>query len=204
MPAIPTPVFILKSVVQTTVSNYANVSYWVPTVPPTSGSDVQDICNQFFAELSVLYDPILNAANYFQGCVGTYKDGATEYVGSSTTAPVAGGLNNTAVGDEVAAVIRKNTGLSGRDNRGRYFLSGLDSSVFSTTNPNEIDSTTYLGLLQSLASYYGTDATIGAATFHARHWNRKTSTLVPISACSVASRLASARARRRHSFDLSL
>lgn len=200
MPAIPNPVLIVKCGIITVAGAFQNILYYQPPSGITTGTQMTAICNAAKATFAPLYAAYLWTGCKFTQVNATYMAGAVELIGSSTTAPVSGTQGNQAVGDGVAVVVRKNTNLADRPNRGRWFLSGLDVSAIDTDNPNEV-SFANIGPFQALGSAMVADQTWDGLLFHARHWNRKTSVLVPIADATIASRMASARARRRHAPD---
>jgi hypothetical protein len=200
MAAVPKPVMILKMQIQTQVGAFQNLLYYEPPSGILSTAQMTAVANAAFTTLSPLYSGVLNNACAVVGAFATYTDGTNEYMGVSTIGAVVGALENTLLPDQNAVVIRKLTDLAGRQNRGRWYIGGLDSSVIGTTNNNEI-ATTALAGFQSLAAAMVSDQTWDGLLFHARLWNRKGSTLEPIAEAQVASRLATQRARRRHSPD---
>jgi hypothetical protein len=200
MPVIPKPVMYATVHCSTLGSTFSNVLIYEPPTGITSTATMNAVANGMFSTFNGLYAACMYSGGSVDGINATYNDGTNEYQGFSIGSPTAGALANGPVGDEVAVVLRKQTNFVGRSQRGRWFLGGLDNSVFSSTNPNEIDNT-YLNACQTLVAALVSDQTWDGLLFHARHWDRKTNSLVVIAAGAVSSRLATQRARRRHSPD---
>lgn len=200
MPVIPKPVMILLNQCSTISSTFENILFYEPPSGITTVSQMQAVANAAFATFAPLYASGLNQGSYFQQCRATYNDGTNEYIGYSTSSAVQGAMDTGQLPDQNAVVLRKETNLVGRANRGRWFLGGLDASIVSTTNPNEIDPGE-IGVFQTLVAAMVSDQTWDALLFHARHWDRKSNSLVVIAEGAVSSRFATARARRRHQPD---
>lgn len=202
-PVIPTPVLIIKAQCVTAGGFFANISYWNCVTPPTSGFDVNAMCASFAAIYAPLYIACMQGNSAYGYTYGTWKDGATEFLGSSGAGAGPGTAGGVGVSDQNAVVIQKKTGLAGRQNRGRYFIGGMSSLAFAAANPDEVSG----GLLpayQALAAAYASDQTFGPSLVHARHWDRKDNVLRVITACLVGSRVASRDDRRRHAPQFSL
>jgi hypothetical protein len=200
---IPKPVMILTVHCGTLGSNFTNILYYEPPSGISTAAAMDAVANAAFATLSPLYAAVMNNTATFLGCTATYNNGTNEYIGYSSSAAVAGTLANGSVGDQNAVVLRKQTNLVGRSNRGRWFIGGMDYSAFGGTNSNELDSG-ITGAYQTLVAAMVSDQTWDAFLFHARHWDRKTSSLVVIEAGAVSTRLATQRSRRRHSLDFAI
>jgi hypothetical protein len=201
MAVIPKPVMTLVTHCSTLGSSFMNILYYEPPSGISTSAAMDAIANAAFATLSPLYAAVMNNQGNFLGVTATYNNGTNEYQGFSSSAAVPGALGNGAVGDQNAVVLRKQTNLVGRSNRGRWFIGGMDNSAFGAVNPNELDSgitPAYQALVAAMVS----DQTWDVYLFHARHWDRKTNSLVVIQAGAVSSRLATQRSRRRHSLDI--
>jgi hypothetical protein len=201
MPTIPKPVLIVSAIIQTVVGNFINVSYWLPVTAPTSGTDVDSMCGDFNGVFGPLYGTCLCSGITYLGCMARYLNGSTELEGANAT-PTAGSAAGVNVSDQNAVVIRKVTGMGGRQNRGRYFIGGLSSLAFSPANPDEVENITALPAYRALAAQYGSDQTLAGIVCHARHWDRKDSVLRVITECRVSSRIASRDDRRRHAINV--
>lgn len=88
-------------------------------------------------------------------------------------------------------VIQRRTASFGRSYQGRIFLSGIAEAVQTNgeiSNASRADA-------KEVATFLGADRTFNVP-FHARHWNRKMNTFVPISACYAVIELKSRRDRQ--------
>lgn len=200
----PTPVLIIRTFVGSGGAGvfWSNVSYWTP-VGTFTLSTIQTAANDAFALFQPLYSNCCNIDSTFQLAEAQYITGAVDINAASTTPPVSNNNAGDPVSDQNSVVLRKISGLPGRQNRGRYFVSSLSSSVFNPANPDEI-ATAQVANFQTLAAAYATDQTYGGIVCHARHWDRKDGVLVPIVGMRVSSRIASRDDRRRHAPNLPL
>lgn len=199
-PVIPNPVLIFVARVLTLNGAFANISYWEPTSSITTSAALNTMCNDFNTAFSALYAAVMNTGTRYIGCEVTYKNGATLLNGSKGVI-VAGTLANTPVSDQNAVVIRKLTGKAGRQNRGRYFIGGMDSSCFDLDLPDEV-AAAMVTPYRNLAAAYGADKTLNGQVVHARHWDRKNNQLVPITECKISSRIASRDDRRNEAVNI--
>jgi hypothetical protein len=199
-PVIPKPVMIVQCRVNTVQSKFENILYYEPPSGITTVSQMQAIANAVFATFAPKYANVMNNSSYFQQVLCTYNSGSVELQGFSTTGPTQGTLGGSPVGDQNSVVLRKVTNMPGRTNAGRWFIGAMDSGSFSSTQPNEVDTTIAL-VYETLVAAMVADQTWDSLLFHARHWSRKTNTLEVIAAGAVSSRIATSRARRRQSFD---
>jgi len=202
MPAIPNPVVIIVARTQTANGAFiANISYWEPATPPTSSSDMDAICTGFNGIIGALYPPVLTNSATFLGCEASYINGTTFFEGSDFSASAIGTAGAHPVSDQNAVVIRKITAMGGRQNRGRYFIGGLDQSSMDPARPDEVNPAN-INDFRALAASYGADRVFGAFTCHARHWDRKDNVLRVITEARVSTRIASRDDRRRHAPNL--
>lgn len=199
MPVIPKPVVILTADFVTKASRFTNVSYWQPTTAPGSAADCTAIANDFMTGLGAVIHLVQPSSTSLVGVTCTYQTTAIFFTGLSNNTPILGTDAGRPIGDEVAVCIRKNTGFLGRRKLGRYFIGGLSENVFDTNNPNEVNTGGILAQWQAIAAFLGADVIAGGFTLHARHWDRKDGQLVPIANCTISSRIATRRDRRRHS-----
>jgi hypothetical protein len=202
--AIPEPVFIMTVHCTTKQGYFSNVSYWEASTPPTTSSNVDAMCAAAAVILAPLYSAVMNFQAKFQGITAIYKASPSEVVGSDSTHEVDGTLATAKMSDQNAVVIRKLTGMAGRQNQGRFFVGGLDAAIVDTNAEDEIDPGDPLTAFRAIASAYGADMNMGYSVCHARHWNRRDNILQPITECRVSSRIASRRDRRRHAYNLPL
>lgn len=200
MPVIPKPVMVTKVSCTTKASAFSNLLYYEPPSGITTQAQMTAVAHAAFASLSAVYAPCMSDTAKFQSVECTYNTGALELIGTSTQAAVPGSMGSLPMPDQNAVVIRKQTQKPGRQNRGRFYIGGLDQGVISYDEPNEIE-VTVIGVFQALAAALVADQTWDALLFHARHWDRKDNSLVVIAAGAVSTRFATQRARRRHSQD---
>lgn len=142
-----------------------------------------------------------------------YNVGGPEVEALSTIAAVEGeiptsvgfeGEANDLLPDEVSLMVQVRTGIIGRANRGRRFFCGLSEKV--NTN-GVITDTTYRDAAKDLANQLPTtiesesldipDEDPVSVALAARHYNRKTNALLPISQAFAVETLASRRDRRQ-------
>jgi hypothetical protein len=105
--------------------------------------------------------------------------------------------------DEVSLMIRIRTGLAGRNKRGRRFITGLSELI---NEAGEITKTDYKDAAKALANAMPTAITVsGYGEFEGefpgmllpRHYNRKDSEMLPITAGQAIATLATRRDRRK-------
>lgn len=200
MPTIPSPVLVITTLLTTRGGHFSNLFYYEAATHPTNTNQMDDIATAFGNIFNLLYANMMNIGGGFSGCTSKFINGSTLLEGNSTGTAMGGALTGQPVTDEVALVIRKVTGLGGPQNRGRFFISGMDSTCFdASANDNELEAVHFLPLAQNFASNAGSDQTLGpAGVCHARHWDRRDNVLRVIAECKVSSRFGSRRDRRRH------
>lgn len=193
----PSPCLIIRMVAGSPGSvTWSNVSYWSP-VGSFNVTSINAAADDAMGVIGTPMAQCLRSNSYVFNCVTEYINGTTRLIGNTVIAPVVGAQGGTSVSDQNAVVIRKLTGLAGRSNAGRMFLSSMSSIQFDNSNPDEL-AVASVGDFEALAAVYAADRAFGGVTCHSRHWNRLSGTLVPIIACKVSSRVASRDDRRRH------
>jgi hypothetical protein len=93
-------------------------------------------------------------------------------------------------------IIQKRCGILGRSNRGRWFIPGLHEAL---QNAGVID-VEYRAACKTIADLMSTDVTVStgfSTVMHARHYNRKLGTVVPITKCYAIGALGTRRDRRQ-------
>lgn len=196
MPAVPKPVMILLLQCSTVTSRFENVLYYEPPTGISTVAQMNAVANGAFATFAPLYSAVMNQGCFFSQARATYNDGTNEYIGYSSTTQLVGSLSGTPLGDQNSVVLRKMTNLTGRQNRGRIFVGGLDSTCVNEADPNEIDPS-FVSHYEALAAALATDQTWDTLLFHARHWDRKNNALQVIAAAAVSTKFATSRRRRR-------
>lgn len=210
---IPTPTIVADLVVKTKWAYRRNRLYYEPTANPGDeialGHCADAIFNAFKDDIVLL----MPDEHYFQRVeCRFYGPGSTGFFANSSVAPVVGDIetpdeNTTAsdiysasediLPDEVSLIIQKKTGLTGRANQGRLFLTGLSERV---NFAGEV-SAGYRGSAATVAALVATDVSVSVGAFvsvlHARHWNRKTNDMKPITKTYVVNGMGSRRDRRR-------
>jgi hypothetical protein len=204
-PVIPSPVLIIATLCEGPANEiWQNIFYYAPTTDPATSSDVSAMVSSFNGIFSPLLVACMQMDTSFLGANGTFKNGVTLLQGSSGTGANPGSLAGTSVSDQNAVCIRKHTGTGGRQNRGRWFIGGMDSSAFSPADPDELTLLVITPLYQALAAALSADQTLNGIVCHARHWDRKDNLLKPIVECRVSTRIASRDSRRKHQANLGL
>lgn len=199
-PVIPKPVLIVQQQVKTSQGGFSNICYYEPPTGISTITQIIAVANGCQATFKPLYQSILNVNNQYVGCTVTYNDGSLFLEASSTGAAGSGTLVGAALPDQNAVVLRKITNKPGRQNRGRWYIGGMDISAASTTNPDNVDPGIY-GVYEALVAALVADQTWDGLLFHARLWDRKDNQLVPIAAGALSTRIATQRARRKRSPD---
>jgi hypothetical protein len=187
--------------------------FWDLSVAPTGLTQIEACCNRLMAQYPPFFTPYLSNQTFITRFEGRwYGGGGAAFEGNSTVAAVQGGLTTVipnsgadATGssgqadtlpDEACLIIQKRTGLTGRSNYGRWFIPGLGEAI---QNAGEID-VEYRGLIKVTADSLSTDVVVStgfSTVMHARHYNRKTNALIPITKCYAIQTLGSRRDRRR-------
>lgn len=175
----------------------SNRLYWVPDTPPTTSTNMITLANNVMTLFAPLYVQLFTNNVFFQGVHARYTDPTVEIDGWSTSAPVAGVLSyigNEPLPDEVCMEIQRRTGLTGRENRGRIFISGISSAW----NDGGKITTAGQTLLIAIAAHVGPDQTFAPVGLcHARHYDRKANLLRGVSQARATNVFVSRRDRRR-------
>lgn len=200
MPAHPFPTtprsLTLTLFIQTPLGTRSNHAYFELDAGDTAPviGDMVTVANDAFTAFSGPVAHILSASVLFAQIVARYRSGSQDYEGVSSEAAVAGfRTGGDGMPDQDVFEIRKVTGQPGRQKRGRVFISGCNEvdNIEGKLNPASYD------LFAAAAAPFGADLTAGGSTWHARHWDRKDSLLVPIQAVYAMSIFYSQRKRRR-------
>jgi len=190
-----------------------NILYYETTVPPTRQRHIDAIAKG----LDDAWRPVIRACITSETMYVTtqaYYHGASDafFEAASTTGEEAGLVSggsdgDTTLPDEVCMVWRKLTGLGGREDRGRMFLSGISETFNDEGLLNGTGQVAAQGVRSGLPEDIGVSYTFDAengeteadsfeATLHARHWNRKDNVLRPIIGAQINTVLLSRRDRR--------
>lgn len=110
----------------------------------------------------------------------TYTSSATGSLAGQQTMPL-----------QDVLVIQRRTSSFGRANQGRIFISGLAESM---CEDGHISAGKFADA-KAIATFLGADRTFDVP-YHARHWNRKLNTFVPIVNCFAIQELKSRRDRQ--------
>lgn len=193
MPAMPV-CLTTDIIVETPERECVNRLYWIPDTPPTATTDMVALANAVFNHYSDQYSALLHNTSRFAAVHVRYNAPTADIDGWSTHAPVVGGEDvGDAMGDEIVYEIQRRTGMTGRQNRGRIFISGVPEEA----NIDGILDSTFRARLIALAAIIGPDqsfAPIGLC--HARHWDRKDNVLRGVSQARAMGGFASRRDRR--------
>lgn len=170
-----------------------NRLYWQPDTPPTTSTDMIALANQVFAHYAPKYADLMASSCHFISVHVRYNAPTTDIDGWSTAAVVDGVIDEDAMPDEVVYEIQRRTGLTGRQNRGRIFISGAPV----TANTEGLVHATFRTALIALAALIGPDQTFSAVGLcHARHWDRKDNVMRGVSQARAVGEFASRRDRR--------
>lgn len=170
-----------------------NRLYWQPDTPPTTSTDMIALANQVFAHYAGPFANLMASTSTFGSVHVRYNAPSVDIDGWSTTLPVDGVYDEDALPDEVCYEIQRRTGLIGRQNRGRIFISGGPV----TANREGIVHDTFRTALIALAALIGPDQTFSAIGLcHARHWDRKDNVMRGVSQARAVGEFASRRDRR--------
>lgn len=191
---LPVNTLELSVFVSTPHGQWTNRLYYEPASALPADTDMIAVANAFFTLLQPKYTPILCATAAFAGIKARYVSATVDIEGYSTSAAVNGDVDDSGIlPDQDCLEIRRLTAKPGRDNRGRIFISGIPETI----QTDGLLATGFYTATQDLASSLGADVTGGVATFHARHWNRKTNTMVVVTQCRPLVRLVSRRDRAK-------
>lgn len=106
-----------------------------------------------------------------------------------------GAISGDCMPTESVLEIQRRTGHVGRSNRGRIFISGISEAA---NNDGLLIAGPTKTALGNLASAIGSNQTSTAFTLAARHWNRLTNTLMPVTVARGMDAFMSRRDRRRN------
>lgn len=214
-PPIPKPVFIGDLVMKTQQGFRRNRFYYVLDLPATTITAVEICAEKLFGVITPKLKQLVTAQVELLRVEGRFfgADGS-DIEGNSTSPKVLGDITAVTPGsesddgslpdtmpDESVLIIQKRTGTAGRGARGRWFFSGLGEAVQN----NGVIVEGFQDDAKELADVLSEDIDTGAGDFtttmHARHWNRDSNTLMPITKC-YAIRVIGTRKERRNPLQL--
>lgn len=190
---LPATIAYFDMLVQTTFRTCSSRHYFEFATPPTTQAQLTALADAASALVAVKIKGILSSDCGYLGLYMRYKTGGTDIEAFSSEGADAGDGDPDPLPDEVCAEIQKRTGQVGRDKRGRYFFSGISSAA----QADGVLTDGFKPGLAALAAFLGADIAGGTSVLHARHYDRKTNTLIPISQCRPVAVLASRRDRRK-------
>jgi hypothetical protein len=92
----------------------------------------------------------------FESVVCLLNDAGTVVEGLSSATPVNGGISSEPVSPQVSVIVRKTTGVLGRQNRGRVYIPGL-AATWLDGSTNDMVASTDLATLQTGFSTFFVD-----------------------------------------------
>jgi hypothetical protein len=177
----------------TSSETWSFATYWKTDSQNLTEANIVTACNQYKSQLANVIGAVMhetcamtrvNCRVFAQGKVIDGEDDQAAVVGDVSSGDV---LPISAV-----LVIQRKTTSFGRSARGRIFLSGIAEEI----NNGGFVNVTYNTVCRGLAAFFGADRTF-AIPFHARHWDRKNNTFVPISKCTCLDKISTLRSRTR-------
>jgi hypothetical protein len=193
MPTIPTCI-ITDLIIRTEERDCRSRLYWEPTTPPTGTTDMVAIANAVFTNYQGVVPALLSNKCHFQGVYVRYTDPSTDRDAYSTSSAVGGELDSDPLPDETCLEIQRRTGLAGRQNRGRIFLSGCGTEL----QDDGVLNADGKAALIALAAKIGPDQSFGTlGVCHARHWDRKDNALRGVQQARAVAITVSRRDRRK-------
>lgn len=202
MAKYPQPILVVKVVYSSPSRQMTNPSYWTLDEPPTTQAAMNQISTAADAVFGPLMKNVMPDTCTYDGVTCLYLNGGNQFFGSSEVSAGTGSIGGPPLPDQNAVVLAKETGKYGRQYLGRYFIGCVPQDVVSLTDTNQVVADVDIrGRYYALASAYGADQSFGSHAGHARHWDRKSNTLVPVTKVYLRSKFASQRKRRRHEPD---
>lgn len=201
MPAIPKPVYIHRFVINDGLFDTSSSLYFTITGGSTFTQSNADAMGEAVA--SMIADPLpdlLSTQAKLKAHYGKLLTPTQEFESAPSGLfggfmPI-GNIDADPMPTESVAEIQRRTGLPGRNNRGRIFISGIPElgTLKGTLTPGEALATALIGFAAALS---GT-VTVGTFILHPAHWDRKTNTMRAVTTFRAMSVLLSRRDRRRH------
>lgn len=211
---MPTPTipscFLGRLIVNAPGMVITNTMYYACTPAPTTLGELRVIGNAIFNAWATPLKAIYGSNVTLDGMWCSWQTGAGSSLEDTTTSgAVAGTVSEALLGEETsssaddlpaatALVIKKLTGQAGPNKRGRWFFGGCSEEL---QEHGEIINS-YRDRVLAVCAIGAMDITVAAGgtyagcTAHARHWDRKTNTLVPIAVCRAVVVMSSRRDRR--------
>lgn len=165
------------------------------TTPPTATEDWQAVADGFGALLAPKVKALLSVESAYKGVAARFHSPAVDFDCFSGSGAGVGSAGNPVSPPGDALIIQKRTGTAGRDKRGRYFIGGFASG--DSDDGILVDGSDTKVALAALATFLGANVAIGANTWHQRHLDRKTSTLLTVTQARPLSVIGSRRDRRQ-------
>jgi len=213
MPAIPTPCVAFDLCILTKHAiRRSRLYYEFDGAPPTNEVQLGACCEHVKSQFGPAIAELLPDCHRFEKVEGTYFGaGGSGFVAASTSAAVDGELTSPdsltedeaieggsedVMPDEAALIIQRRTGMRGRQNYGRLFLSGLSERInfAGQVTPD------FHGLAKAVAALVPADMNVAAEDYtglmHARHWNRKDNILMPVTKAYVVGAIGTRKDRR--------
>lgn len=129
MPLNPPPTIqsglalVTQKIQRTDSSVVSQVVYAVTTGATPSVAEAQNVADAVFARWKTAYDPGAATEAVSQPCFVRLGDGSTQpYEAIASTAAGVGAKTDAMPPPQIAVLIKKSTGVGGRQNRGRMYL----------------------------------------------------------------------------------
>lgn len=185
-------------------NSMSTTAYWEPDTLYLTSTNMVTVANDAFDQGIAVLAHVMPIICFISHCHVLYTSGGPGgdfFEGVSTHAAAPGTIaTQDTLPPEAALIIRRRTGQQGRDKRGRMFIGCIAEGI----QTDGVIDVANVAAARAVAGFFGADRTFGGIVNHARHWDRKTNTMIAISACVAMRHLGTRRDRNRRNMRTTL
>lgn len=214
-PPIPRGTYVMDAVIKTLWGVRRNRFYFVSDAIAADEEDLKDIADAFHTHISGQFVDLMPDLHKLLRFEIKYYKGVDGYIfANSTPAALNGQLTTPApagtgegedndedsediLPDEVSLVIQLKTGIGGRANQGRRFITGLSEKIQYAGEVTPDFYPKVLALAAKIKAPFNITIAAGTESMLPAHWNRKANVMKPVTACYVVNAMGTRRDRRK-------
>lgn len=213
-PQIPNGSLVADIVIGTPYRHLRSRLYYVSDTAPETESNLVVIADAIKSHLTPTLPALLPDTNAFNRVEVKYYGAGDTLIFAQSSAAAGFGLidapdaqdedggseSEDIMPTETALIIQRKTGFRGRSNQGRIFIGGIAETV----QMRGLIANDFIAPVKTFAAKLNVDINVAGSGFtsvlHARHWNRKTNVLRPVTKIYVVAGTGTRRDRRIKAF----